>query len=47
MRISVDLEKKVIEKIDNDAVQHKRTRKAEIETILLGWSNNCTVSKTK
>ena len=47
MRISVDLSKIVLAKIDQDAVQHKRTRKAEIELILLGWSNNCTVSKTK
>ena len=47
MRISVDLAKNVLDKIDKDAVQHMRTRKAEIELILLGWSNNCTVSKTK
>ena len=45
MRISVDLGKNVLDKIDHDAVQHKRTRKAEIEIILLGWSNTCVVKK--
>lgn len=45
MRISVDLSKIVLAKVDQDAVQHQRTRKAEIETILLGWSNTCVVKK--
>jgi len=45
MRISVDISEQVIKKIDADAVQHNRTRKGEIETILLGWSNTCVVKK--
>ena len=45
MRISVDISDQVIKKIDQDAEQHNRTRKAEIESILLGYVNTCLVKK--